>query len=95
MIIIILQVLQLKQVLFKQTSVSRNSNYLPRNKLSAGFESIFRSSLHFSAFFLFCDAFTAASSYAGASRSSKDIAPVGHAGKQSPNPSQKFSLVLS
>lgn len=34
---------------------------------------------------------TAISSYADASRSSKEIAPVGQAGKQSPNPSQKYS----
>ena len=35
---------------------------------------------------------TAASSYAGASLSSKVIAPAGHAGRQSPSPSQKCSL---
>ena len=34
---------------------------------------------------------TASLSYSGASLSSKDIASAGHAGRQSPNPSQKFS----
>ena len=42
-----------------------------------------------------CASFTASSSYAGASLSSKEMAPVGHSGRQSPSPSQKCSLTNS